>query len=253
MSKFLRSCFAATILIAAFNQGARAESAQATIDWATFTYQLFGIGGGAPGSLTWISQNTGVQMSNSNGSLSDGGSDWTSTFSVANGIVVSSASLTSLNSAFSATLPSASNLGQSNRYGTFTLSDQTLVVFSVDASASIDMTAPPGGAAYAWSVLSAEGGDMFGGPDQQRSETAKLVFGNGAGNPETQSGKLYASFSNLSGADLQGNLNTFTQVNSYGGTIVVVVPEPETYMMFIAGLMVMGSIAMRRARTAKTV
>ena len=65
--------------------------------------------------------------------------------------------------------------------------------------------------------------------------TSKIVYGTGA----FGGGDMKVSFNFLSGASPGG---------SYGGTLTITsaVPEPETYALMLAGLGVMGFIAMRR-------
>ena len=65
--------------------------------------------------------------------------------------------------------------------------------------------------------------------------TSKIIYGSGA----FGGGNMQVSFDFLSGAKPGG---------SYGGalTITSAVPEPETYALMLAGLGVMGFIAMRR-------
>lgn len=224
-------------------------AASATVDWSSFSYQLFSFGNPTPTlTLDSLTQNTNIYAQQSE-NASDGAADWTTgPLSVTDGVATASATSGMLSAQFTS-LPPVPNLSaQSSRSGSFVLSANSYVVFSVNVDTTINMTAPTGGGAYAWSYLSAEGQDMFGGVDTQRSTTDKISWAAGLGTPVQNSGTLYATFANLTAGDLSGTINAFAQVNSYGATIVFVpeVPEPGTYMMLLAGLALLGTVAARR-------
>ncbi|MCY7308350.1 MAG: PEP-CTERM sorting domain-containing protein [Rhodoferax sp.] len=249
-SSIRRVLAALVVFVGAGGAGAVVPSpaATASIDWATFNVQAFGVSGNSSPSFIFDtgSQNTYVNI-NFPGT-SDSAGDWTSTLSVVGGVNSASSSASTLLSQFTSHPTVPENGSSVSRNGTFTLGSNSMVVFSVFASASIDMNAPLGGAAYAWAFLTAEGPDMFGGLDRQSSSTQKLVFAEGFGTPLVQSGKLFASFTNLSNGDIVGNLNANAIINSYGGTIVIVpgIPEPGTSAMLLAGLALLGTVAVRR-------
>lgn len=220
-------------------------AASASIDWTTFSFQVFGLNGNATPTFSFDagSQSTNVYT---NGP-SDYAQDWVTSLSATSGVAAASGSADALGAQFTSHPTVPANSATAQRYGSFTLGSNSFVVFSVNASAFIDMNVPQGGAAYAWAYLTADGPDMFGGPDTQSSSTQKLVFANGLGTPLSQSGRLFASFSNLSGGDLVGNLNAAAITNSYGGTIIYVpVPEPGATMMLLAGLALVGTVVVRR-------
>ena len=224
-------------------------AASATMDWSTFSYQLFSFGNPTP-TLTMdpLTQTTNIYAQQSE-NASDGVADWTTgPLSVIDGVATASATSGMLTAQFTSLPPIPGLSAQSSRSGSFVLSANSYVVFSVSVDTSINMTAPTGGAAYAWSYLSAEGQDMFGGADIQRSTTDKISWADELGTPVQNSGTLYATFANLTAGDISGTINGFAQVNSYGATIVFVpeVPEPGTYMMLLAGLALLGTVAARR-------
>ena len=223
-------------------------AATASIEWATFTVQWFGVNGNLDPMFSFDSGSQSTNVNINFPGPSDVAADWTSPLSVAEGVSFASSSDSTLLSQFTSHPTVPANGSSASRNGTFTLGINSMVVFSVFASASIDMNAPPGGAAYAWAFLTAEGPDMFGGLDRQNSSTQKLVFAEGLGTPLEQSGRLFASFTNLSDGDIVGNLYANAITNSYGGTIVIVpgIPEPGTYAMLLAGLALLGTVAVRR-------
>jgi hypothetical protein len=219
----------------------------ATVDWSSFSYQLFSFGNPTP-TLTWDYQSSTAWTSQS-ATVSQ--PDWTTPDSTAGGVAVASFTSSTLEAQFSAH-PTVANINaEAQRYGTFTLSAQSHVVFSVPVSVYIDMNVPTGGAAYSWSYLTASGPDPFGGPDEQNSSTGKVVFAQGAGFSQTQSGLLYASFSNLTAGDLSGNLYASAIVNSYGGTIGPPIPEPSVSLMMLAGLLLMASVSSARRKAGR--
>ena len=223
--------------------------ASASIDWSTFEMKVIDTnptdGIDAVATFT-IRDRTSDVYASITVPASGSSADWTTFLSASDGVASATAQAGSLSAMFSSP-PSALNAyAVSNRYGYFTLSTNTLVTFSVNASASIDMNVPLNGSAYAWASLQTDG-PGFDGADAQHSETSKLVFAQGAGSPLTQSGKLNASFYNGSGGNLDGTVHAFAQVNS-NGFIAAGVPEPETYALMLAGLGLMVFMARRRIR-----
>ncbi len=247
--KGLLAAVAALTFAASAPATAVVPAASASIDWTTFSYQLFSFGNPTP-TLTMdpLTQSTSIYAQQSE-NAADGVGDWTTgPLSVTDGVATASATSGMLSAQFTSLPPVPGLSAQSSRSGSFVLSANSYVVFSVNVDTTINMTAPTGGAAYAWSYLSAEGQDMFGGADTQRSTTDKISWAAGLGTPVQNSGTLYATFANLTAEDLSGTINAFAQVNSYGATIVFVpeVPEPGTYMMLLAGLALLGTVAARR-------
>lgn len=246
--KGLLAAVAALTFAASASATAVVPAASASIDWTTFGYQVFGLNGNTNPTFSFDvpSQSTNVY----NNSTGDYSQDWSSPLSATEGVAFASASADALVAQFTSHPTVPVNNATAQRYGQFTLGSDAYVVFSVNAAASIDMNDPQGGDAYAWAYLTAEGPDMFGGPDTQSASTQKLVFANGLGNPLSQSGKLIASFSNLSGGDLIGTLNAAAITSSYGGTIIYLpVPEPGVNMMLLVGLALVGTMVSRRRST----
>jgi hypothetical protein len=218
--------------------------ATASIDWSTFSVQVFDMdpSDSITSALTWNYQSTWVSA-DAGASVSDSafGSPplaWISTLSVADGVASAMANASSLNAEFSASPASLNAWAQSNRDGGFSLTANTLAIFSVDASAYIDMNAPINGSAYAWARLGADGVGPFG-TDSQHSYGDKIAWANGVGNPPvTDAGKLYATFTNLTGSGMNGTVFGFATVNRYG--FIPVVPEPETWAMLLVGVGLVG-------------
>ena len=241
----------AALLVLGCAGGAQAvvsvPAATASVDWSSLSVQTFGLNGNLVPTFSFDVGSQFTYVSVNSGS-SNSASDWTSPLSVVDGVSFASSSDSTLLSQFTSHPTVPANGSSASRNGTFALGSNSYVVFSVNASASIDMNVPAGGAAYAWAYLTADGPDMFGGPDLQSSSTQKLVFAQGLGMPLEQSGKLFASFSNFTGVDIVGNLYANAITNSYGGTIVIVpgVPEPGAYMMLLAGLALVGTVVIRR-------
>lgn len=217
----------------------------ATIDWSTFQFETIDTNPAdlITPSFVPLSQNAYTQA-NVVSFTSDSASDWeTPLVSVDD---VGSATVgDSLNAQFSAAPSTLNAFAQAQRYGSFVVSGNTLVTFSVAASVGINLPVPLNGNAYAWSRLEVRGPGFFGDTEnEQVSVTDKLVFADGSGVPQYQSGVLYASFFNGTSEDMTVNVNAFAQVSSYG--FIPVVPEPETYGMMLAGLGLLVAVARRR-------
>ena len=249
----LAAAGAAMLLTSLPAQAVVGPSASASIDWSTFVVQVIDTNplDGIAAALTWQSQSSSVNASVGSFPF-DASSDWTGLLSVADGVASAATSGASLSAAFSDAPPGLSAYAQANRYGTFSVTANTLVTFSVLASAAVDLPVPLNGSAYAWSYLEASGPGFNGDVDSpQRSSTDKLVFASGFGTPLSASGTLNALFYNGTASDLSGNLNSFSQVSSYG--FIPVVPEPGGLALMVAGLALIGCVAGRRLRaTAAT-
>jgi hypothetical protein len=246
--------FLAAFAVALFGLNAHAvavaPTASASIDWSTFSYQVFGLNGNPNPTFSFNEGSLSTNVNTTFPGPSDSSADWSTPLSVSSDVNFASANAGSLVAQFTTHPTVPSNSAQAQRYGSFTLGTDSYVVFSVMASASINMNTPAGGSAYAWAFLTADGPDMFGGPDTQTASTQKLVFSSGVGNPASQSGRLIASFSNLSGGDLVGTLSANAITSSYGGTIVLVpVPEPGMPALLLAGLALVGTVVARRRAT----
>ncbi len=244
MNRLLLSTLLASLMLQVTPASATLPtSADAYIDWSTFAIQIIDINGGTGGSLSWTFQSSDVYV-DAGSSVSNNSADWSTPLSAADGVAMANADVSSLQASFSTPPASLNAYAQANRYGYFSLTANTMAIFSVEASAYIDMNDPINGDAYAWAALDADGVGPFG-TDLQHGGTSKLAWAAGAGFPVTDSGKLYATFINLTNADMDGTVHAFTQVNKYG-VIAVAVPEPETYALMLAGLGLVGFMARRR-------
>ena len=223
---------------------APSAAAYANIDWSTFTVQIIDINGGTGGALTWTNGKTSDVNADAGNYANNSSSDWSTYLSVIDDVASSSTDATSINANFSTSPTSLNAYAQANRFGYFTLTANTMAIFSVNANTNIDMSKPLNGDAYAWAALDADGVGPFG-TDLQHGGTSKIAFAAGVGSPVTDNGKLYATFTNLTAVDMDGTVHAFTQVNKYG-VIAFAVPEPETYAMMLAGLGLVGFMARRR-------
>jgi len=152
--------------------------------------------------------------------------------------------------------------------GTFTLSDNTAVIFSANISGDVAVTGTfDPSSTYGWEHayvqgdLSTSGTGASGTGSQNASDSFALyitseyladesalwgyVYG-----PSSATGtqSLAAAFVNVSGGDLSGYLHA--NVYAYGYSYVAAVPEPETYAMLLAGLGIIGATARRRQKAA---
>jgi hypothetical protein len=135
--------------------------------------------------------------------------------------------------------------------GSFTLTNNTVLVLKGTASASGHATAPNGGYfgnGFQASASMSVSGPAPGGGGFQTSSDVVDVFGYaffGSGDvSQSQSRTLAVSFTNLSGGSLTGSLQTSVSASGYGYANAV--PEPHTYAMLIAGLAAMGFVVRRR-------
>ena len=220
----------------------------ASIDWSTFSYQLIDTNplDGVLPTIEFLNQNSNTSASASSYDAASA-ADWSSDLSSASGSASATIGAGGLNAQFTA-LPSTLNtFAQASRTGSFIVSANTLVTFSVAAAIGVNLPVPLNGSAYSWSRFSISGPGFTGNPNQlQQSVTELLLFADGSGVPRTQDGVLLGSFYNGSGGNLTGQINAFSQVNSNG--FIPVVPEPETYAMLLAGVGLLAAVARRRSR-----
>jgi hypothetical protein len=143
---------------------------------------------------------------------------------------------------------------QANWYTNFTLSNNTLLLVTLNASTSADMTigydALNGVAEYAYAStsvsLSGAGASGTGSQNAYDSSGSSVNGWWSFGPASASDSRLMAvSFSNVSGADLGGTFALNANVNGFSQSAVPV-PEPETYAMMLAGLGALGFISRRR-------
>ena len=149
--------------------------------------------------------------------------------------------------------------GSSSLGSTFNLSDNTLAVFFIQASASLSGAGgseqgPFGqyfgdeGSAEAEISVSGPGAfDSERGFQESSDEFEFFSFNNGENVlPFDFSGtqELTATFLNISGSDLSGELEFYA--SAFAATSTAPVPEPSTYALLLAGLGAVGFVAGRR-------
>jgi len=214
---------------------ASAATAEATIDWSSFTVRLLDLdpADGITPSITWTNQYSYTYASvGGDYENSPLATDWSSPTGF-------SATTTSANadsdllSAFASSGPAGAWTSVSaNRDGYFDLSANTAVIFSVAGTVAFDPLETS-----ADIVMQVFGTGAFGLGTQQ-SRFALINYDYGA--DPTQSGAIATSFVNLTSGTLTGSLLTYAYVSA------APVPEPESYAMFLAGLGLMGLVARRR-------
>lgn len=154
------------------------------------------------------------------------------------------------------------------QYGDFTLTANTLVVFSATSTVSGSTSGSAYGAygqnenAAAWTTMSVYGDGPSGsipgsGSGDQYSSTslyglATSQFDGASGltlaDAQTLSERMSVSYLNLRPGEWNGTLAMNTQAWGGSNIAVTAVPEPQTYAMLLAGLMLLGSTARRQKR-----
>ena len=219
-----------------------APPATAFIDWSTFNVQLIDVNSSGS-AIAWTSKSSYVDTN----STSDSAGDWTSSINALDGVASATADASVLRAEFSAVPTGLNSSAWLYRDGTFTLTANTIAVFTVDASTSIDMSVPINGSAYAWTYFNVDGNGVLDTVNPvQHSGTESISWASGLGNPVSDARTLQATFLNLTDHEMTGTLSAFATVNKYG--FIPVVPEPETYAMMLAGIGVIATIARRRKK-----
>ncbi len=219
MSKFSAVLLAATLATLSVQaQAISPSSATASIDWSKFEIRLIDLDltDGITPSLTWDNRWTRVTADGAS-YLQDLAPDWTTAISAIDGATQAFADSNSQ-------LANVDGVGSGNawsdRFGDFTLSSNTLVLFSVAADAHI-----------------------FGGVDQYAAAHLD-AFGQGAlGNGEQSShSSVWADMSSASESAILSasfiNLTTGNLAGSVAGTVYASapVPEPDVYGMMLVGI-----------------
>jgi hypothetical protein len=137
-------------------------------------------------------------------------------------------------------------------YGAFTLSANTVVVISGDASvsAAVDPTGSAYGYAYAtaYASLYISGPAAGGGSGGQSSSDSRQAYLYNYATPGSfaDAGKIAVSFVNLTGLETTGYFQG--TASAYGWAYAAAVPEPSGYALMLAGLAATGFVARRRLR-----
>lgn len=141
----------------------------------------------------------------------------------------------------------------------FTLSPNTAISFSVSADLTAwttmgyNLEADQGEEAFALAMLNVWGdvnGVFQSGGQRQELITAFDVRDDNTtiGQYDSWSGTMSASFYNYSAVEVVGGFQSFVGVEGRSATWdgVTPVPEPETYLMMLCGLLFVGAMARRR-------
>lgn len=213
--------------------------AQASIDWTSFSYQLFDLDplDGVEASLSWLYQASGISLEYVSSSYWSSSEGWTPALQSSDGVSEATADASSLTALAYGYAPSESHVGTYvHRWGGFTLSAKTLAVFSVSSSVSVVPDSNFYTYGYATAYLSVD--DYNSDPYYSSSSALTVTDYDGLPN---KSGTLSANFVNLTDSERSGSLGASVQVQ-----VTAAVPEPHTYGMLLAGLAVIFQVARRR-------
>lgn len=144
-----------------------------------------------------------------------------------------------------------------NSKGEFTLSANTLVVFTADYTTSASLNGAPSDYYYNWAYASAGlsvSGTGAAGIGDQSSSALRDASVHALFQPwiSSESGTMTVSFLNMTGGTLNGLLAASVHVSGEAYSVAAI-PEPESYAMMLAGLGFMGMIARRRKIKAASV
>ncbi len=170
------------------------------------------------------------------------------------------------NTCFTTRASYSSSVDPAGFSSSFTLSPNTLMVFTVDANIAVAATGggrtaqfdtfffTNGDTSSAGASLAVSGTGPTGSGFQSSNDNRSLFadafydFGSGVFIPSSNSftGQLGVSFTNLSSGDLTGNLTMNFRVSgtAYGDALLV--PEPSAWALMLAGLATVAGVARRR-------
>ena len=215
-------------------------TATSTVDWASFNFYLVDTDplDGIDAAFEWTNPQTDTYVesgSNSDSSSVPGHTDAQSSF----GSMLSIANDSVLQISVAGEPVADEVWGYSQRGYDFSLTANTIAIFSANGSASLtDQTGFLSASAY--------GGLYVNGPNVSGDIDGPLQNSSGyysasLGSPTSQT--MFAVFSNQTGETMNGTLVLYASVYFNNPAPV---PEPETYALFGVGLGLLGLMARRR-------
>jgi hypothetical protein len=218
-------------------------TATATIDWTSFSFYLVDTNplDGIDAAFQWTS--TGTDTFAKSGSAVDSASVSGHVDALsATGSVIAMANDDVLQVSVAGEPSSHEIRAYSQRGYEFSLSANTIAVFSVTGTGSVaDMTGFESGSAYGGIAVSGPNVSGVVGGSLQNSSG---YFSASPGSPANET--MFAVFSNQTGETMNGSMQIHASLYFYNATPTAPVPEPGTWAMLGAGLGLLGLIARRR-------